>query len=111
MACRRDPVEEGDGVVRSGRGLGVELERLEAVAAEPFDGAVVERDMADLGRVARRHREAVILRRHEDALRTGDADGMVGAAVAEGELERLQAEREPDELVAEADAEERNLPE
>ena len=33
-ARRGDPVEEGDGVVRPGRGLGMELERLEAVAAE-----------------------------------------------------------------------------
>ena len=89
----------------------MELERLEAVAAEALDGAVVERDVADLGRVARRDREAVVLGGDEDALRAGDADGVVGAAVAERELERLQAEREPDELVAEADPEERHLPE
>ena len=97
--------------MRARRGLGVELERLEAVAAEALDGAVVERDVADLGRVARRDREAVVLRGDEDALRAGDADGVVGAAVAERELERLQAKREPDELVAEADPEERDLPE
>ena len=106
-----DPVEEGNGVVRPGRGLGVELERLEAVAAQALDGAVVERDVADLGRVARRDREAVVLGGDEDPLRAGDADGVVGAAVAERELERLQAEREPDELVAEADPEERHAPE
>ena len=35
--------------MRAGRGLGVELERLEAVAAQALDGAVVERDVADLG--------------------------------------------------------------
>ena len=94
-----------------GARLGVELERLEAVAAKALDGAVVERDVADLRRVARRDREAVVLRGHEDALRAGDADGMVGAAVAERKLERLEAEREPDQLVAEADPEERHAPE
>ena len=67
--------------------------------------------MADLGGVARRDGEAVVLGGDEDALRAGDAHGVVGAAVAERELERLQAEREPDELVAEADPEERHLPE
>ena len=67
--------------------------------------------MADLARVARRDREAVVLGGDENPLRAGDADRVVGAAVAERELEGLQAEREPDELVAEADPEERHLPE
>ena len=77
----------------------MELERLEPVAAEPLDGAVVERDVADLGVIARRDGEAVVLSGDEDALRARDADGVVGAAVAERELEGLQPEREADEPV------------
>ena len=97
--------------MRPGRRLGVELERGEAVALEPFDGAVVERDVAHLGAVARLDGEAVVLGGHEHAMRAGHAHGVVRAAVPERELERPQAERERDELVAEADAEERHAAE
>ena len=85
----------------------MELERREAVALKPFDGAVVQRDVADLRGVAGLDREAVVLGGDEDAPRAGHAHGVVRAAVSERKLERPQAECEPDELVAEADAEER----
>ena len=103
-----DPVEEGQGVERAGRGLGVELEREEPVALEALDGAVVQRDVADLGAVGRLDREAVVLDGDEHAARVADAHRVVRAAVAEGQLERPQAEREPEQLMAEADAEERH---
>ena len=97
--------------MRAGRRLGMELERREAVALKPFDGAVVQRDVADLRGVAGLDREAVVLGGHEHAPRAGHAHRMVRAAVSERKLERPQAEREPDELVAEADAEERRAAE
>src|SRR5687768_14052232 len=119
MSCRfgkapahlLDPaVDEPPGVVGPWAGLGVELERLGAHPAqlEAFDGPVVERDVRLLPRVARRDREAVVLRRDEDGVRRALEDRMVRAAVAERELERPASGCEGKELVAEADPENRD---
>ena len=67
--------------------------------------------MRRLVRVARRHREAVVLARHEYAAGAPVEHRVVRAAVTERELERLVAGREPEQLMAEADAEHRHPPE
>ena len=104
-----EPVEEGQGVERPGRGLGVELHAGEAVAGEALAGAVVQRDVRDVA--VRDHREAVVLDGDEHAAGRDVAHRVVRAAMAERQLEGLVAEREAEQLVAEADAEERDAAE
>src|SRR5688572_10584999 len=97
------------GVVRARAGFRMELERARMLLrqGQALDGAVVERNVRDLGAVPA-YREAVVLARDEDAARRELEHRMVGAAVAERELEGLQAGREREELVAEADPEDRH---
>src|SRR3990172_1134284 len=107
-----DPrLDDRPGVVRPGAGLGMELNGAGALPGQrdPLDGAVVERDVGDLGPCAL-DREAVVLARDENAARRPVEDGVVRAAVAERQLVRAVPGGEREELVAEADAEDRHLP-
>src|SRR5262245_40089016 len=82
------PFDRRPRVVRPRAGLGMELERARAELAklEALDGAVVERHVRDLGRVARVDAEAVILRGHEHPAAGTLEHRVVRAAVAEREL-------------------------
>src|ERR671922_2848067 len=77
-------VDQVPGVVRARAGLGVELHRARAQLweVEPLDGAVVERDVRRLARLARLDGEPVVLARDEDALAAPLEHRVVGAAVA-----------------------------
>src|SRR3954454_12906895 len=121
MSCRLgiadahllDPlVDDPPGIVWPRARLRMELHGPRPLAAElqPFDRAVVKRHVALVARVARRHREAVVLRGNEDRVRPTHENGVVRAAMAEGELERLAARGEGEELVTEADTEDRDPP-
>src|SRR3954465_13143820 len=81
-----DPaLEERPGVVRPRPRLRVELHgaRARLRHREALDGAVVERDVSRLAALARRDREAVVLRSDEHAAARAFEHRMVGAAVAE----------------------------
>src|SRR5690606_22798811 len=108
-------VEQVGGVVRTGGGLGVELdaERGAVQQSQPLDHVVVEADVADLGAAVRgveravevgADREAVVLAGDVDASGAGVADRLVDPAVAEGQLVGLQSQGPSQDLVAEADA-------
>src|ERR671923_823058 len=103
-------VDQVPGVVRARAGLGVELHRARAQLweVEPLDGAVVERDVRRLARLARLDGEPVVLARDEHAAGCAMDDGVVRTAMAEWELERAVARGEREQLVAEADAEQRH---
>src|SRR5215208_1090519 len=96
-------------VVGPGPGLWMELHRAGTLAweREPLDGAVVERDVSDLGTVPL-DREAMVLARDEHAVRAQVEHRVVRTAVAERELEGLESRRQREQLMAEADAEERD---
>src|SRR3712207_2590241 len=117
-------VEQVVGVVRSGPGFRVVLDRpgRHVEQREALDRAVVEVHAAELGgpevgleadrlvdadrvrAAGADDREAVVLARDLDAAGLDVLDRVVHAAVAERELERLEADRAGEELVAEADA-------
>ena len=106
-------VEEVQAVVRTGRGLGVILdaEDRQPLVPQPFEGLVVQVDVAGLDVGGQRggvDGEAVVLRRDLDLAGPLVADRVIGAAVAELELEGLGAERLAEELVAQADPEDRD---
>src|SRR3954447_22131064 len=115
-----EAIEEVAGVVWARRRLRVVLdgERLRPAGAveqpEPLDDAVVQADVADLGRAERRRRravegrvdsEAVVVRGDLDLAGRPVHDRLVDAAVAVLQLVGREAERAPEQLVAEADAE------
>src|SRR5436189_4152119 len=102
-------LDQRPGVVRTGPGFGMELQRARAKLGErePLDGSVVERDVRDRGRLARVDAEAVVLCSHEHAAARALEHGMVRAAMAERQLRRREAGRASEELMAEADAEDR----
>ena len=109
-----DPaLEDGPCVVRSGPGLGVELDgrRTQLGEVEPLDGPVVQGHVGRLGALRRDDCEAVVLARNEDAPGPAVDDRVVRAAMAERQLRRLVAGREPHQLVAEADPEHRHASE
>src|SRR4051794_15925157 len=119
----QESVEEVQRVVWPGARLRVVLHRAarDVEEREPFDGAVVEVDVAELGGAEVRlpaHRlvrldaafaagaddgEPVVLRRDLDVLRLQVLHRVVGPAVAERQLERLQADGAAEQLVPEAD--------
>src|SRR4051794_15535544 len=109
-----DPARENrPGVVRSGTGLGMELDGSGAQLGEleALDRAVVERHVRRLAILARGDGETVVLARHEHASAGPLDDRVISAAVSELELERLVAARQGEQLVAEADAQDGNLAE
>ena len=85
--------------------------RREAVAREPLDGAVVERDVADLGGVRRLDGEAVVLRGHEHAADARTRTGWFAPRWPNGSLNVRRPSASASELMAEADAEERHAAE
>src|SRR6478735_9693181 len=113
---RDELVEEAEGVVGPGSRLRVVLDAAggDVEQADPFDRAVVEVHVGELGLAElglddlaglALDREAVVLRRDRDPSGPEVLDRVVGAAVAERQLERLQAGGPGQQLVAEADAE------
>src|SRR5690242_13597218 len=85
-----DPLRNNRGaVVWSRARLGVELRRTctQLRVVEPLDRAVVERDVRHALVVARRDREAVVLRGDEHAAAATVENRVIRAAVPERELE------------------------
>src|SRR5439155_18371159 len=89
------PLEQRPRGVRSRPRLGMELERASAQfrIRKSLDGAVVERDVRDLGGIGRIDAEAVVLRGHEHAPALALEHGMIRTAVTEGKLRRREAGR------------------
>src|SRR6266487_5407024 len=82
--------ENRPGIVRARARFGMELHGASALAreVEPFDRAVVQRDVCRLARIGRFDREAVVLRGDEHVSGRALEHGMVRAAVAERKLVR-----------------------
>src|SRR5215217_1444617 len=78
---------------------------------EPLDRAVVQRHVRRFARLARLHREAVVLARDQDAAGGALEYGVVRAPVPELQLERALARCPRQQLVAEANAQDRDPPE
>src|SRR2546423_11727373 len=89
------PFEQRPGVVRPGSRLRMELERpcVQIRIRKAFDGAVVERDVRDLGRFGGVDAKAMVLCGHEHAPAHALEHRMIRAAVTERELRGRETRR------------------
>src|SRR5688572_299656 len=118
LQLREKLIEEGDGVVRAGGGLGMILDREygELLVAQPLDGAVVQVHVRNLELRCTRDslliasdREAVVLRGDEHRSRLYFLHRVISAAMAVWKLDGGSPECEPQQLMPETDTEERHL--